>query len=100
MGVLQFDAVFQDIIDVFSTTPKEDEEDNYAEEELEEETIKADDEEQEEVYLPEIDYEADTEDPYTQDPYVEDSGGYVDDNDAFSLEIAFSEEDIFQKEQL
>ena len=55
VGVLQFDAVFQDIIDVFSTTPKEDEEDNYAEEELEE-AIKADDEEQEEVYLPEIDY--------------------------------------------
>ena len=99
VGVLQFDAVFQDIIDVFSTTPKEDEEDNYAEEELEE-AIKADDEEQEEVYLPEINYEEDTEDPYTQDLYVEDAGGYVDDNDDFSLDIAFSEEDIFQKEQL
>lgn len=91
VGVLQFDAVFQDIIDVFSTTPKE-------EEDLEKIAIDTGDRdieisEEEVMVLSGDDYEGRAEESYTEE-------SVYDVDSEIALDIAFSEDDIFQKEQL
>lgn len=85
VGVLQFDAVFQDVIDVFSTTPTEEEE---SAEEREAEFL-----ETEEAEYPEMEEE--------EAQYLEiEEEARQDETDEMELDFTFSEEDLFSEEDI
>lgn len=92
VGLLQFDPVFQDLFDIFSTTPKEDTEEPEPLSELEEDTFCPGEPET----LPEL--EEDSLCPGEPEALLEpDSHAAVA---AEMLDFEFSEEDLFAKEEI
>lgn len=106
VGVLQFDPVFQDLFDVFSTTPTEDTPAETMPADTEMEEIEANEEEhrtEEEIVFEEETYsESDLEEYQEEYPeeYFEETPELLSQNDLnLSLDFDFSE-DLFKKEVL
>lgn len=113
VGVLQFDVVFQDLIDVFSTTPSEDDEDSYATESYETETDEAEldtaelDAAQPDVMEPSMTEPAAVEDEIkVENDQLLDLHNFQQDPESFpedqemKLDFSFNESMLYEREEI